>query len=237
MVTDEVQQIFNDSRRIVFLTGPGVSSASGIPDFRSKQVTVHKRRMPTEFILSTETMTKEPAALYEFVTQNLYCPNARPNIIHDKIAEFVNVGRAKVVTQNIDGLQLNADIDENSVIEILGNVYRLEGTTDFKRYSPDRYLESMFEDGRKTDHDIIRPMITLYGEQPFQIDTVQSWLGNTDLVVVVGGNLSTFPFSGLLNFAPGDVPIFSINSETLTAPPRIKQIVGDAISFFTELKV
>ncbi|MBM7687630.1 NAD-dependent SIR2 family protein deacetylase [Enterococcus ureilyticus] len=98
--------LIQQANRITFLTGAGVSTASGIPDYRSLSG-IYKGIERPEYLLSQTCMIEEPEKFYSFV-QTLYHPNAKPNIIHLKIAELQKTKNAWVVSQNIDGLHAKA---------------------------------------------------------------------------------------------------------------------------------
>ncbi|WP_275528046.1 Sir2 family NAD-dependent protein deacetylase, partial [Oenococcus oeni] len=89
MLTDEIQNLFNNAKRIVFMTGAGVSTASGIPDYRSKGglYTTSALDRP-EYLLSHTCFQKDPERQYKFMKENMYFPDAKPNAIHQKMAEF-----------------------------------------------------------------------------------------------------------------------------------------------------
>ena len=101
-----LQEIVDRSRRIVFFGGAGVSTESGIPDFRSVDGLYHQQYdYPPEQILSRSFFDENPAEFYRFYRSKMLCPNARPNAAHYKLAELEQAGKCTaVVTQNIDGI-------------------------------------------------------------------------------------------------------------------------------------
>lgn len=99
----QIQQLFDNAKRIVFLTGAGVSTASGIPDFRSANG-LYTQDKNAEYYLSHRYFSSDPEGFYEFCKKNLYFPDAKPNVIHKKQAALTNQDRATVITQNIDNL-------------------------------------------------------------------------------------------------------------------------------------
>ena len=99
----QIQAAFDAAQQIVFLTGAGVSTASGIPDFRSANGLYTKNRN-AEYYLSHRYFVSDPAGFYQFCKDNLYFPAAQPNVIHQKQAALTQQDRAVVITQNIDGL-------------------------------------------------------------------------------------------------------------------------------------
>ncbi|QBO36436.1 NAD-dependent protein deacylase [Periweissella cryptocerci] len=228
----KIQDLFNNAKNIVFLTGAGVSTASGIPDYRSKGGLYDAVERP-EYLLSTDALANEPAKMYDFIIKNMYFPATKPNVIHQKMAALVNAGKARIITQNVDGLHLKAGADAERVIEYHGNIYDVYGVTDHQPASYQNYQAGM----RREDGDILRPNITLYGEIPFRTNEAAQWVMNADLVVIVGTSFVVYPFAGLLQYANAQVPILAVNRERIEAPQYVQQEIGDAVTFFEQLTV
>lgn len=231
LVTPDIQQLIDNAKNIVFLTGAGVSTASGIPDYRSKGGIYDGIALRPEYLLSTEALASEPEKMYEFAKENMYFPNAQPNIIHEKMATLTQKNRARIITQNVDGLHLKAGA--KNVIEFHGSLYNIYSTTDGKPSDVDTYLQSPYRE----DGALLRPAITLYGEIPFRVDEAAQWMTQADLVVIVGTSFVVYPFAGLLQYARPNVPVLAVNLEQIPAPAHVKQVVGDAREFFSELQV
>jgi len=232
IVSNAQQTLFDQAQHIVFLTGAGVSTSSGIPDYRSKGGIYGDSQLieQPEYLLSTDALRYEPLKMYQFMKENMYFPDAQPNIIHQKMAALANAGRAKIITQNVDGLhQLPAE----QLIEFHGSLYNIYAVTDHQTTSVADYLESPYRE----DGTLLRPAITLYGEIPFRTDEAITWMAQADLIVIVGTSFVVYPFAGLLDYAKTSTPIMSVNLTTIDAPSRVMQITGDAKEFFTELKV
>ena len=231
LVTPDIQQLIDNAKNIVFLTGAGVSTASGIPDYRSKGGIYDGIALRPEYLLSTDALASEPEKMYEFAKENMYFPNAQPNIIHEKMATLTQKNRARIITQNVDGLHLKAGA--KNVIEFHGSLYNIYSTTDGKPSDVDTYLQSPYRE----DGALLRPAITLYGEIPFRVDEAAQWMTQADLVVIVGTSFVVYPFAGLLQYARPNVPVLAVNLEQIPAPAHVKQVVGDAREFFSELQV
>lgn len=231
LVTPDIQQLIDNAKNIVFLTGAGVSTASGIPDYRSKGGIYDGIALRPEYLLSTEALASEPEKMYEFAKENMYFPNAQPNIIHEKMATLTQKNRARIITQNVDGLHLKAGA--KNVIEFHGSLYNIYSTTDGQPSDVDTYLQSPYRE----DGALLRPAITLYGEIPFRVDEAAQWMTQADLVVIVGTSFVVYPFAGLLQYARPNVPVLAVNLEQIPAPAHVKQVVGDAREFFSELQV
>lgn len=231
LVTPDIQQLIDNAKNIVFLTGAGVSTASGIPDYRSKGGIYDGIALRPEYLLSTEALASEPEKMYEFAKENMYFPDAQPNIIHEKMATLTQKNRARIITQNVDGLHLKAGA--KNVIEFHGSLYNIYSTTDGQPSDVDTYLQSPYRE----DGALLRPAITLYGEIPFRVDEAVQWMTQADLVVIVGTSFVVYPFAGLLQYARPNVPVLAVNLEQIPAPAHVKQVVGDAREFFSELQV
>lgn len=230
MLTDEIQNLFNNAKRIVFMTGAGVSTASGIPDYRSKGglYTTSALDRP-EYLLSHTCFQKDPERQYKFMKENMYFPDAKPNAIHRKMAEFVKAGKARVITQNVDGLHTKLD---PSTIEFHGSLYRIYAPVDQKSANVDDYLKSMY---RASDHAVLRPDITFYEEMPQHVQEAVETVSKADLLVIVGTSFQVYPFAGLIDYAPADADKIAINMERIDTTAPIRQIIGDATKFFSEL--
>lgn len=118
----ELQQDLDNAKHVVFLTGAGVSTHSGIPDYRSKNGIYNGVQESPETILSESTLYNRPEFFYHFVMDNMYFPDAKPNLIHEKIAQICNK-KGDLITQNIDRLDTKAGNEH--VTEFHGNLYNI----------------------------------------------------------------------------------------------------------------
>ncbi|GAO99254.1 NAD-dependent protein deacylase [Fructobacillus ficulneus] len=234
LVTNDIQQLFDDSHQILFLTGAGVSTLSGIPDYRSKQGVYQGLDLAPEYLLSIQAFDEIPEIQYQFMQDNLYFPKAKPNIIHQKMANLAQAGRAKVVTQNIDDLDVKAGLSDNHLIRFHGSLYHLYTPVDGQAISLAAYQKSLY---RANDQAKIRPAITFYGEEPYRVSEAIDWVRQADLIVVVGTSLQVYPFAGLLEYANNQAKILAVNLTALPVPARVHQVVGDARQFFEELQI
>lgn len=122
--TEKLKELINGSNNIVFFGGAGVSTESGIPDFRSTDGLYHQEYdYPPETILSHSFFMRNPEEFYRFYKNKMLCLDAKPNMAHKKLAELEKAGKLKaVITQNIDGLHQAAGSKE--VLELHGSVHR-----------------------------------------------------------------------------------------------------------------
>lgn len=214
---DKIQQaakMIKNAKQILVLTGAGISTGSNIPDFRSKTGLYSKA---PEEIMSNEYFFKKPDRFYEFLLQNVYYPEAKPNLGHQIIAGWENEGRILyVVTQNIDGLHQEAGSEK--VIEFHGTIKRCMCRQCKKVYTPDELIErkEKLKQSTKDENEknlfyvceactgdinkrYIKPDVVLYGEMgywlsenPFHI--VQCIAYDADLILVLGSTMQVYPF-------------------------------------------
>lgn len=229
-----LQDKINNSKYIVFMTGAGISTPSGIPDYRSKNGLYTNNELKTpEYLLSSENLRLHPQDFYKFVTQNMYFPEAKPNIIHQKIAEITNQ-KGMVITQNVDKLHKVAGT--RNVLEFHGNLYDIYCQKCGKYIDYKQYLQSYIH---QEDGGVFRPNIVLYGEGINNQILQQSVraIERADLIVIVGTSFKVYPFAGLLEYKNMNAQVVAINKEDLSNTSGIETIVADAVDVFTEIKL
>lgn len=201
---DALQQIIDQSGSIVFFGGAGVSTESGIPDFRSVDGLYHQKYdYPPETILSHtffETHTKE---FFDFYRDKMLCLDAKPNAAHRKLAELEQAGKLKaVVTQNIDGLHTLAG--SKTVYELHGSVHRNYCRQCRKFYTAEQILKSK---GVPTCDcgGVIKPDVVLY-EEPLDDACTRgavAAIAAADTLIVAGTSLTVYPAAGFLRYFRG----------------------------------
>lgn len=204
---ETLQQYIDQSQRIVFFGGAGVSTESGIKDFRSVDGLYHlKYKYNPETILSHTFFTHKPEAFYEFYQDKIVQPTlvAQPNAAHRKLVELERAGKlTAIVTQNIDGLHQLAG--SKNVLELHGSIHRNYCSECGKRYP----LETVCQANgvpRCTCGGIIRPDVVLY-EEALDDHTVQravQAICEADLLLVGGTSLTVYPAAGFLDFYQGN---------------------------------
>ncbi|MDD7692764.1 MAG: NAD-dependent protein deacylase [Limosilactobacillus sp.] len=229
----QIQQLFDNAKRIVFLTGAGVSTASGIPDFRSANG-LYTQDKNAEYYLSHRYFSSDPEGFYEFCKKNLYFPDAKPNVIHQKQAALTNQDRATVITQNIDNLYEEAGTTH--LIDFHGNLYHVYCEKCGETVPVADYLKSRIH---AKDGGSLRPDIVLYDEGIKQDDIMNSVraMQAADLVVIVGTSMKVYPFAGLLEYRNPDAQVLAINQQKLNLPCEFTMVQTDATKFFNELQV
>lgn len=226
----ELKDDLNQAQHITFLTGAGVSTHSGIPDYRSKNGIYDGVNESPETILSEETLYQRPKFFYQFVMNNMYFPDAQPNKIHQKIAEFCNE-KGDLITQNVDHLDHKAN--NHYVTEFHGSLYDIYCT---KCRQPVSYQEYANSFRHKNCGGIIRPGIVLYGEQIDQTNLSKSInaMSMSDLIIICGTSFVVYPFAQLLSYRQPDAKVWAINKTAIPAA-GISAIIGDALDVFQQI--
>lgn len=236
MIDQKIQTMFDTAKKIVFLTGAGVSTASGIPDYRSKNglYTNDKTDKPAEYYLSVDCLRDEPKVFYQYEKSNMYYPDAKPNVIHDRQAEFTQKKDAVVVTQNIDSLYRKANT--KNLVEFHGNLYNVYCQKCRKKVDYKDYLNSMYH---RNCGGVLRPDIVLYGEglNPSAISKSIKAVSEADLIVIVGTSMRVYPFAGLIDYRPQNARVLAVNEEQLSFTFPFTMIKQNAVDFFDDLNV
>ena len=207
-VLEKVRDIIDKSNNIVFFGGAGVSTASGIPDFRSATGLYNKKTntdYSPEYMLSHEFFENHPGEFIEYAKNNLISLEAKPNDAHYALKTLEDMGKLKgVITQNIDGLHQMAG--SKSVIEIHGNLRDYYCTKCFENYDLDFILNNNKSEICTECGGIIRPDIVLYGEtlDANNMDQAIKWIREADVFIVGGTSLVVYPAAGLLDYYRGD---------------------------------
>lgn len=200
------------SRRIVFLGGAGVSTASGIPDFRSAGGLYGvKGALPPEQILSHSFFAAHPEEFFNYYRANLLHLDAQPNAVHKKLAELERAGKLlAVITQNIDGLHQKAG--SRTVYELHGSVYRNRCLRCGRQYGPEVILSVSGVPRCADCGGVLKPEVTLY-EEMLDAATLrgaeQAW-AQADLCLIGGTSLAVYPAAGFA-LQCGDRPCILIN--------------------------
>lgn len=204
-VQEQLQNWIDESDNIVFFGGAGVSTESGIPDFRSVDGLYHQRYdEPPETILSHTYFMEHTEAFYRFYREKMLCGGAEPNVTHKKLAELEKAGKLRaVVTQNIDGLHQMAG--SQTVYELHGSVHRNYCMNCRAFYGGEHMAETEGVPRCSVCGGIIKPDVVLYEEA--LNDRVMSGaidaIDQADLMIVGGTSLNVWPAAGLINYYRG----------------------------------
>lgn len=201
-----LKQWVNESARMVFFGGAGVSTESGIPDFRSVDGLYHQQyAYPPETILSHTFYMRKPEEFYRFYRAKMLAPDAKPNAAHRKLAQWEQEGKlSAVVTQNIDGLHQAAG--SRKVYELHGSVRRNHCRKCGAFYDLDYMLRTTGIPRCEKCGGIIKPDVVLYEEGLDQatLNGAVRAIGNADLLIVGGTSLTVYPAAGLIDYYDGD---------------------------------
>ena len=253
----ELEDIIKQSRRIVFFGGAGVSTASGIPDFRSaeglysigraekgdvtgegKAVADGGRRGPSpEEILSATYFALHTKEFYDFYRAHMVYPDAQPNACHRYLYELEKQNKLRgIVTQNIDGLHRKAG--NKRVYELHGSVYENYCVHCEAEYSLEKIMETDGVPRCDKCGGIIKPWVVLYGEAPDKYTMIGACreISGADLMIVAGTSLSVEPAASLIDYFGGR-DLVVINKEATPADERATLVIReDVASVFAALE-
>ena len=216
--TEQLQKIIDESSRIVFFGGAGVSTESGIPDFRSADGIYHQKyKYSPEQVVSHSFFLKYPEAFYEIYRDKMMALDARPNSAHKKLAELENAGKlTAVVTQNIDGLHQAAG--SRNVFELHGSIHRNYCMKCGKFYDA-RYVKEHSGVPRCECGGMIKPDVVLY-EEGLDQATIQGAvraIAEADTLIIGGTSLVVYPAAGFIDYFRGKHLVVINKSETARA--------------------
>ena len=202
---EKLNEMIRKSENIVFFGGAGVSTESGIPDFRSVDGLYNQKYdFPPETILSDRFFYGQTEEFYRFYRDKMLCLGAQPNAAHLKLAELEKAGKlSAVVTQNIDGLHQKAGSEK--VFELHGSVHRNYCLKCGKEFDAEFMLHSKGVP-RCGCGGTIKPDVVLYGEQ-LDNDVITGAIqaiASCDMLVIGGTSLAVYPAAGLINYYRGD---------------------------------
>lgn len=233
---NEFKSLIENSKHIVFFGGAGVSTASGIPDFRSEDGLYNKvdeefTKYKPEYLLSRHCLYVNTKVFYDFYRKKMDCRNIQPNIAHIKLAELEKTGkRISVITQNIDGLHEKAGSTE---------IYNIHGTTSRNyctKCNAEYPIETIFDSTEEiprctkcSQFGIIRPDVTLYGETlPKAFTEATKVINEADLMIVAGTSLSVYPAASLVSYFDG--PLVIINRDDTSIDDTATLVFKESIS-------
>jgi len=227
-------KIVESSRKIVFFGGAGVSTESGIPDFRSVDGLYNQQyKYPPEQILSHTFFAEHTEEFYRFYRNKMLCLEAKPNTAHIKLAELEKRGiLSAVVTQNIDGLHQAAG--SRNVYELHGSIHRNYCMKCGKEYDAEFILKSIGIP-RCTCGEIVKPDVVLYEESldDATVSGAVNAIAGADTLIIGGTSLNVYPASGLIRYFRGNNLIIINMSATPTdsnADLLIHEKIGEVFS-------
>ncbi len=236
MSIQTLQQWIDGSSAIVFFGGAGVSTESGIPDFRSVDGLYNQKyAWPPEQILSRTFFDARPEEFYRFYRDKMLCPAAKPNAAHRKLAQLEAAGKLRsVVTQNIDGLHQMAG--SKRVWELHGSVHRNYCMKCRKFYPVEAVTDRQDSRGvpRCDCGGVIKPDVVLYEESldGATLEGAVADLRKADLLIIGGTSLAVYPAAGLINYYRGKRLVLINKSPTpydSRADLAINQPIGEVL--------
>lgn len=229
-----LQEIIDESKNIVFFGGAGVSTESGIPDFRSEDGLYHEKySYPPERIISHSFFLTNPEVFYRFYKEKMLCLDAEPNAAHRKLAELEQAGKLKaVVTQNIDGLHQKAG--SKIVYELHGSIHRNYCLRCHKFYSAKLIKES---EGVPycSCGGVIKPDVVLYEESldSKTIEDAVTAIAHADMLIIGGTSLVVYPAAGFIDYFRGKHLVLINKAETgraVRAELSIQAPIGEILA-------
>lgn len=233
---NKLQEAINNSHNIVFFTGAGLSTASGIPDFRSA-TGLYKNVYRAEEMLSHTFFEYKTDEFFEFYKEKMLYPDAKPNYAHEFMAKLQDKKNVAVVTQNIDGLHQAAG--SSTVYELHGSVLRNYCTKCHKFFDLDYIINSKDIPYCDECGSIVKPDVVLYEEglDEQTIHNAINAISKADLLIVCGTSLVVYPAAGFIRYFNGDT-LAIINKDATTYDSNCDIVIhDDLVKTFKQLSI
>lgn len=232
---EQLKRLIEESNHMVFFGGAGVSTESGIPDFRSVDGLYHQKyEYPPETILSHTFYRSHPEEFFRFYKDKMLCLTAQPNAAHKKLAEWEQQGKLKaVITQNIDGLHQKAGSKE--VLELHGSVLRNYCEKCGKFFDAEYMLHADGVPKCDVCGGQVKPDVVLY-EEGLNNQTLEKavrYLREADVLLVGGTSLVVYPAAGLIDYYQGNKLVLINKTSTARdgiADLTIQGAIGEILS-------
>ena len=226
---DRLKDIINNSKRIAVFTGAGVSTESGIKDFRGKDGVSKYTDIPIEILLSHTYYEKHTKEFFDYYRKCFNCMDKEPNITHKFLKRLEDEGKLLgVITQNVDGLDRKAGIKK--VYEIHGTIYKNHCTDCGKEYPPESIFNCEGVPSCKCG-GIIKPDVVLY-EEPLPTDMIMNankTIHEADTLIVLGTSLMVYPAAGYVDMFRGDNLVI-INMDSTPYDDMADVVIHDSLS-------
>lgn len=230
----DLREAINNSKHIVFIGGAGVSTASGIPDFRGKNgIYTTSTDAHPEDKLSKKYFRENTSEWFKFYRERMMIENVQPNIVHIKLAELEKQGKLDaIITQNIDGLHQKAG--SINVIELHGTAATCHCTKCDEGYAGE-YIKTHCDDDYVSRCEkcggVVRPDITLYGEpiDAFKLYEAADYVDKADMIIVAGTALKVYPVTGLVRHFDGKV-LAILNDQPTIEDRRANIVIRDNLA-------
>lgn len=225
-----LQEIIDDSKRIVFFGGAGVSTESGIPDFRSVDGLYNQKyKYPPETIISRSFYERNYEEFFRFYRDKMIFADAKPNAAHLKLAELERAGKlSAVITQNIDGLHQAAG--SQNVIELHGSIHRNFCFECGTPYPLDYIIDYDGTPRCEKCGGRIKPDVVLYEEslKTSDIENAVAEIAAADTLIIGGTSLVVYPAAGFVNYFTGK-HLVVINKSPTNADKNAELVIADSI--------
>ncbi len=226
----KLKEIIDGTDNLVFFGGAGVSTESGIPDFRSVDGLYNmKYKYPPETIVSHTFFVRRTEEFYEFYKDKMMALDAKPNKAHLKLAEWEKAGKCRaVVTQNIDGLHQMAG--SKNVLELHGSIHR-NYCTKCGKFFDAKYVKNSIGVPKCDDcGGLIKPDVVLY-EEGLDNDVISKtvyYISHADVLIIGGTSLAVYPAAGLIDYFKGSHLIL-INKSSTPRDSQADLVINDSI--------
>lgn len=229
---EDLKEIIDNSENIVFFGGAGVSTESGIPDFRSANGIFNEKTKSTyspERVVSHTFFMSEPEFFYEFYKDKMLFPEVMPNKAHKALTKLEEMGKLKaIITQNIDGLHQKAG--SKNVLELHGTVLKNYCMKCNESYDVDYIINSKGVPKCEDCGGTIKPDVVLY-EESLDMDTLEKsiyFISKADTLIIGGTSLVVYPASGLINYFQGS-HLVVINKSPTSRDAQADILIKDSI--------
>lgn len=228
---EQLQKWIDEAKHIVFFGGAGVSTESGIPDFRSA-TGLYTNNLSAEEIVSHEYFFQDPDGFYDFYKNKMMYLDAKPNACHRKLAELEKHGKdITIVTQNIDGLHQMAG--SSKVLELHGTIYKNRCLSCGKSFSAKYVKEAEGVPHCDDCGGLVKPEVVLY-EEALDEEVISKTilaLQRADLLIVGGTSLKVYPAASFIDFYQGQRKVFiNLNDNPLRDYFYIDAKIGEVFS-------
>lgn len=223
---EQLQELIDSNDNIVIFSGAGVSTLSGIKDFRSPDGLYSiKYKYPPEYMLSHDALINNTGDFFNFYRDYLNCLESEPNIVHNYLKKLEDKGKnISVITQNIDGLHTKAG--SSKIYELHGTIYRNYCMNCRKKYDS-TYIFNSKGIPKCNCGNVVRPDVVLYGEilnDKVISDSINA-IRNSDLMIIIGTSLTVYPASSLIDYFNGKHLVI-INRDTTTYDYRADLVIN-----------
>ena len=234
---EKLELMIKECNNIVAFTGAGVSTDSGLKDFRSKDG-LYKQKLtyPVEYLLSHDCFYNNPELFFKYYKENFNCQNILPNSTHKLLKKLEDINKLKaIVTQNIDGLHTKAGC--KFVYEVHGTIYKNYCIKCHKEYNANKIFNSK-NIPKCTCGGIIKPNVVLYGESLPEKEYTNGLLAisKADMLIVLGSSLTVYPAASMIDFFKGKYLVI-INNDKTPYDYKADIVINDNLSKISDILI